>query len=196
MKKIKCFSLAILFLCMGILNNGCFGTFKLTQNLYNWNNSIGDKWVNTLVFWAFIIIPVYEVVTFIDAVILNVIEFWSGSNPIAMSEGEEEIQYVESGNKEYMIRATKNRFHIEQVSGRDKGEWADIVFVPEENSCYLHYKGEKIKLVEYIHSDVGADQVKLFLPGENVISMDANTRNLDVIQAALKSGTHFMADRN
>lgn len=196
MKKIKCFFLAILFLSLGILNYSCLGSFKLTQKTYNWNNSIGDKWVNNFVFWAFIILPVYEVVTCLDVIIFNVIEFWSGSNPISMSEGDEEIQIVESGNKEYMIKATKNKFHIEQINGPHKGEWTDIIFNPEENSCYLHYKGEKIKLVEYIHSEDGSDQVRLFLPNDNIIRMDANMRNLDVIQTALQFDTHFMAKKN
>ena len=196
MKKINCFFLAFLFLSLSIFNSSCLGSFKLTQKMYGWNNSIGNKWVNNLVFWALIIVPVYEVVTCLDTIIFNVIEFWSGSNPISMSEGDEEIQIVDSGNKKYLIKATQNKFHIEQIKGPNKGEWADIIFNPEENSCYLQYDGEKTKLVEYIHSEYGSDQVKLFLPNDNMLMMDANMRNLDLIQTALQSDTHFMAEKN
>ena len=195
MRKITCFLLGIFFLLFCIFNNSCIGSFKLTQKTYDWNNSIGGKWINNLVFWAFLILPVYDFVLFIDFVVLNVIEFWSGSNPLSMNEGDEEIQIVKSGNKEYMIKATKNKFHIEQIKGPDKGEWADIIFHPEDNSCYLHTKGEKIKLAEYVCSEDGNDKVKLFLPDGNIISMDANQHNLDVVRAVLHKDSHFLAEK-
>lgn len=196
MKKIKCLFLAIFFMIFSTFNNSCLGPFKLTHKTYDWNNSIGDKWANNVVFWALLIIPVYEVVVFLDTCIFNVIEFWGGTNPISMNEGDEEIRIVESGNKEYMIKATKNKFHIEQIIGTHKGEWADIIFYPEDNSCYLHYKGEKIKLVEYIHSEDGTDQVNLFLPNGSMISMDANKRNLNVAQFALLTDSHFKVKKD
>lgn len=121
MRKIKCFFLAIFFLIFSTFNNSCLGPFKLTHKMYDWNNSFGDKWLNNFVFQAFLIIPVYEVVVFLDTFILNVIEFWGGTHPISMNEGDEEIRIVESGNKEYMIKATKNKFHIEQIKGPHKG---------------------------------------------------------------------------
>lgn len=196
MKKTKCLFLAIFFLIFSTFSNSCIGPFKLTRKTYEWNNSIGDKWVNNVVFWALLIIPVYEVVTCLDIVIFNVIDFWGGTNPISMNEGDEEIQIVESGNKEYMIKTTKNKFHIEQIKGTHKGEWADIIFYPEDNSCYLDYKGEKTKLLEYIPSEDGTDQVNLFLPNGSIISMDANKSNLDVVKTALYTDSYFMSNKN
>ena len=61
----------------------CFGTFNLTKKLHDWNGSLGNKFVNTLVFWVFCIIPVYGVAVFVDAIVLNLIEFWSGGNPMS-----------------------------------------------------------------------------------------------------------------
>lgn len=61
----------------------CFGKFQATRTVYGWNDSLGNKWVKTLVFWAFSIIPVYMVVGLVDAIIFNLIEFWTGQNPIA-----------------------------------------------------------------------------------------------------------------
>jgi hypothetical protein len=183
-----------LILC--ILNTSCLGSFKLTQKLYNWNNSLGDKWINNIVFWVFLILPVYDAVLFLDTVIFNLIEFWGGSNPISMNDGDEEIQIVKSGDKEYMIKATKNKFHIEQIKGPDKGEWADIIFHPEENSCYLYTGGEEIKLVEYVCSEDGNDHVKLFLPNGSVITTDANQHNMDLFRAALHKDSYFMAEKD
>jgi len=185
MKKVKLLLMAVIFLIFGAFNNSCFGPFNLTLKLHNWNSNVGDKWVNTLVFWGLCIVQVYEITLFLDGIIFNVLEFWTGSNPISMNEGDEEIQMVKSGNKEYMIKATKNKFHIEQVTGQQKGEWVDIIFNPEDYSCYMHYKGEEIKLAEYLHAGNGNDLVNLFLPDGKIISVDANQRNLNIYQAAL-----------
>ena len=77
-----------------ISQTGCFGEFGLTRKVYDFNQNVGGKFVNNLLFWAMCIIPVYEVVGFLDVVIFNTIEFWTGSNPIAMAPGETEIQYA------------------------------------------------------------------------------------------------------
>ncbi len=62
---------------------GCYGQFALTKKVHQWNGSVsGDKFVHTLVFWAMIIVPVYEVVMLADGLVFNTIEFWSGSNPL------------------------------------------------------------------------------------------------------------------
>ncbi len=62
---------------------GCMGSFVLTRKLYAWNESFTDsKMVNNLVFWGLNILPVYSLAVAGDAVILNLIEFWSGSNPL------------------------------------------------------------------------------------------------------------------
>ena len=65
------------------LTTGCFGHFALTNKVWQLNQSVGNKWIQTLVFWAFAIIPVYAVSALLDTFIFNVIEFWSGHNILA-----------------------------------------------------------------------------------------------------------------
>ena len=147
-------------------------------------------------FFAFWVIPVYEVTVLLDAVLFNAIEFWGGNNPISMSEGDKEIQIVRSGDKEYLITATKNIFQIEQVKGPQAGEIAEIIFVPGENSCYLNYQGDYTKRVEYIPANDGMDKVNLFMPDGSILAMDADERNHDVIRMALESGSNFLTSRD
>ena len=94
MKKLRLITLIAFLLVAGVVNNSCYGPFKLTSKLYSWNGTIGSKWANSTVLFAFLIIPVYEVSVVLDAFIFNAIEFWGGNNPISMEEGEEEIQIV------------------------------------------------------------------------------------------------------
>lgn len=73
----------LLIASMALMTFGCYGSFNLTKKVYNWNGSLGNKWVVELVFLGLNIVPVYGIAGFIDVVILNLIEFWSGRNPMA-----------------------------------------------------------------------------------------------------------------
>jgi hypothetical protein len=71
--------------------SGCFGSFALTKKIYGINEGVSEnKFVRWLVFLAFTIIPVYGVGTFLDAIVFNSIEFWSGSNPLASAGTQED----------------------------------------------------------------------------------------------------------
>lgn len=105
-----------------ITQSGCFGSFELTKKLYGWNDGVSSqKFVKTLVFWGLNIIPVYGAVVFLDAVIFNLIEFWSGSNPIAMNEGDSEVQDLAYDGNTYRVVATKDTFTTTQLTGADAG---------------------------------------------------------------------------
>lgn len=81
-----------LALAFGI--QGCYGRFQLVRNLYSWNGKVGNKWVNELVFLAMYIIPVYGIAGFVDVVILNTVEFWTGKNPMmskVITEGDKKV---------------------------------------------------------------------------------------------------------
>lgn len=63
--------------------NGCFGSFNAVRSLWEWNDDVSDsKWVNWLVFLGLSIIPVYALFALADTLVLNSVEFWTGSNPI------------------------------------------------------------------------------------------------------------------
>jgi Domain of unknown function (DUF3332) len=66
-----------------LMMSGCYGSFNLTKKVYKWNGTVGTKWTNELVFLVLTVIPVYSIAVGIDAVVLNSIEFWTGTNPVA-----------------------------------------------------------------------------------------------------------------
>ena len=53
----------VLALTGSLMTSSCIGSFALTNKLLSWNKQVGNKFVNELVFFAFWIIPVYEVST-------------------------------------------------------------------------------------------------------------------------------------
>ncbi|MCL2326096.1 MAG: DUF3332 domain-containing protein [Proteobacteria bacterium] len=68
---------------LGAMLNSCFGSFGATRFLYNFNDSFDNKFVKTIIMWCFTILPAYPLFIFADFWIINLIEFWSGSNPIS-----------------------------------------------------------------------------------------------------------------
>lgn len=60
----------------------CYGRFPLTKAVYRFNGDVGSgehkDVIQSVVFWGFIILPVYGIATLGDAVIFNLIEFWTG----------------------------------------------------------------------------------------------------------------------
>lgn len=71
----------VLVAAVGALSAGCFGKFQLTRKLYDINQSIDEKYVRSAATWIFVI-P-YAVTGLLDFVVFNVIEFWTGENPVA-----------------------------------------------------------------------------------------------------------------
>ena len=129
MKKLK-IKVACALLGGSLLFSSCIGSFALWNQLKDWNQGIGNKFVNELVFLAFNIIPVYGVAYFADVVVLNSIEFWSGSNPLA-DVGT--TKTVKGENGEYLIRTNENGYSISK-----KGEDVSIDLVyNQENRTWL-----------------------------------------------------------
>ena len=75
-------------------STSCIGSFSLTNRLLGWNRHVGNKFLNELVFFAFWVLPVYEVTGLADLLVLNSIEFWSGRNPM----GDTAATEVEASN--------------------------------------------------------------------------------------------------
>ncbi|MGZ8447359.1 MAG: DUF3332 family protein [Candidatus Deferrimicrobiaceae bacterium] len=77
----KVVALALVVSVGVVVSAGCFGKFQLTRNLYDINKSVEDQYVRSAVTWLFVI-P-YALTGFLDFAVFNLIEFWSGENPIA-----------------------------------------------------------------------------------------------------------------
>ena len=93
-------SLAVLvaLFAAGTSLSGCYGSFGLTKKLYQFNGSLGNKWVKS----AFVLIVGHVAYGFCgvaDAVVFNLIEFWTGSNPIASAPGSDFDQRSAEGTR-------------------------------------------------------------------------------------------------
>lgn len=182
MKKVKTYLVAMLFMLATLFQTGCIGSFQMTNQLYDWNQGLNSKALQELVFVGFVILPVYAVTLFIDGLILNSIEFWSGSNPMAMEAGDLEEQIVQNEGTSYRITATKNKFHVEQLNGDLAGQHYDLVYVPDEHTWYIHANGMKQRIAELSQ---GEPAVKLFKPNGESIRIDRSVASRNAVKAAV-----------
>lgn len=126
-----------LALASTIFLSSCYGSFKLTKKYYDFNGSMGNKFLNELVFIASAIVPVYEVCVFVDAVVLNTIEFWSGSNPLADSK-----QVINTENGDYLVEANQDGYTI--TKGNET-----VQFINEDGVWYVQQGDTKAAMFSY-----------------------------------------------
>jgi hypothetical protein len=137
-------------LCLTFLFSSCLGSYSAFNNLREWNeDATNNKFMNNLIFWGLNIIPVYGLFFVGDTLIFNVIEFWSGDNPIAMNEGESQTEVLAYKGNTYKMTATKNKFEISVIEGEKKGNSMELVYEPEDKSWNAVKDGELIKLSSF-----------------------------------------------
>jgi hypothetical protein len=122
MKYIRRTAWIVALATVAMTQTGCFGTFAITREVYAYHDSVtNNKFVKSLLYW----IPgglVYAIAVAADTIVFNLIEFWTGSNPISMNEGDHEMQLVTIKDVHYRIDANKDTFTTTQLSGDDAGE--------------------------------------------------------------------------
>lgn len=152
----------------GVSMTGCYGTFALTSKVHDWNGQVSQsKFVNELVFLGLCILPVYELCVLGDGLIFNSIEFWGGSNPIAMNEGEVEESNILHEGQLYKVIKSKNSLTIAQKDGDSR---VDFKYFPKENAWYQMNADSKVKVV-----DMKDNKVFTYLPNDKTLVFDTNT---------------------
>lgn len=184
--KTRIFALA---LSSTILFSSCLGSFTLFKKTLDWNDSVtGEKFINNLIYWGLNIIPVYGAVLFIDGVVLNTIEFWTGDNPVAMKEGEKDVKIVAENGKKYQFTATQNNMNILVLEGENVGEQVDLHYIPAKKAWILEKDGKKIKLSEFSE---GTNYV--YLPNGKAIAIPADAtkeQGLAIVQNSINKASY------
>ena len=126
-------------LSLSLVSTSCIGSFSLTNKLLSWNQQVGNKFVNELVFFAFWILPVYEISALADILVLNSIEFWSGSNPVAKGRSVIDGRYlVDCDGKGYTI------------TSENDGSIVRLDFEESEKTWNVTADGNTYKLMTFV----------------------------------------------
>ncbi len=117
---------------------GCYGTFPITKIVYDFNGKVTDnKVMHSVVFWLFVIVPVYYIAALGDSLVFNLIEFWTGAKPanarIVQPDGTELALTPSAGGQEAVltwsrdgrelyraefVRVAPDRFEVWDADGR------------------------------------------------------------------------------
>lgn len=138
-------------LCGALTLPSCIGSFGLTNKLLTWNRHIDNKFVNELVFFAFWILPVYEVSGLADLLVLNSIEFWSGSNPVAKGK-----KVINGNDGRYLVECDGKGYTI---TSENDGSVARLDFNENERSWSYTVNGESHTLFTFV------DDTHVRMPG-------------------------------
>lgn len=137
--------LSVALICtlgLSLLTSSCIGSFSLTNKLLSWNRGVSNKFVNELIFFAFWILPVYEVSALADVLVLNSIEFWSGNNPVAVGrsviDGQDGRYLVDCDGKGYTITSETD------------GSVVRLDFNEEDKSWSATVNGETTRLFSFV----------------------------------------------
>ena len=129
-------------LCGALTLPSCIGSLGLTNKLLTWNRHIDNKFVNELVFFAFWILPVYEVSGLADLLVLNSIEFWSGSNPVAKGK-----KVINGNDGRYLVECDGKGYTI---TSENDGSVARFDFNENERSWSYTVNGESHTLFTFV----------------------------------------------
>lgn len=155
-----------LALAGSMLCTSCIGSFALTNKLLGWNRQIGNKFLNELVFFAFWIIPVYEVTALADVVVLNSVEFWSGSNPVTAS-----TRVIEGQDGKYLVECDSNGYTITSMNDGSK---VRLAFEESDNSWSVVTEGNSYKFMTMVDDN-----------HVNMISADGSMRPVELSEQGL-----------
>ena len=121
----------ITLLCAGmIILSGCYGKYACFNKLHNWNGTLGDKWINSIVHFFLSIFGIYFIcLGLIDGLVLNTIEFWTGSNPLA--GGDSYFEKDAQGNSIAAVKNDDGTMTVQMTTAA--GESATLTLQRDEN---------------------------------------------------------------
>ncbi len=96
--------------------SSCIGSFGLFNKVLDWNKqATGNKFLNWLIF--IVISPAYVLCGVADMLVINSIEFWSGTNPLAENIGKTE-NIMGSDGKLYAVTTLEDGYEVKAPDGK------------------------------------------------------------------------------
>lgn len=151
--KIKHLKVSALLLAATLTVSSCVGSFSLFNRVTKWNTHATDsKFLNEIIF--ILISPAYAVCGVADLLVLNTIEFWSGSNPIAQKVGTTQ-EITGKDGLIYAVTTLRDGYEVKSP----KGDVVKFVYDKKTDSWSQVQEGKKTEIFRF-NSD-GTIQARL-----------------------------------
>lgn len=183
MKKSNLNLAATVLICGAFMFTSCVGSFGLHRKLVNWNQGIGSKFVNELVFLACNIIPVYPLCYLADALVINSIEFWSGKNPMA-SIGE--VKKVKGENGDYLVKTMENGYSIQKEG---EATVMELIYDAEQNTWNVTAEGITTEILKMN----GNGTAQMTLPNGEAMDVTLDAQGVLAARQAMMIDTYYVA---
>lgn len=174
----KGFKLVAVLLSATLVLSSCIGSFSLTNKIKSWNEGLGDKFVNEIVFFAMHIIPVYPISLFIDGVVLNSIEFWTG-NQVVQNDNNSTKIVKNSKGEDVAITATTEGYTVSNGA-----EEVNFIFNEADNSWSVASNGEVTKLISI---DAENNQAEVYMLNGETMNVELTAEGMDIARQALSA---------
>ena len=179
--KIRNLKVTALFMAVCLLTSSCVGSFGLFNKLASWNKeATGSKFLNEIIF--ILISPAYAVVSVVDLLVLNTIEFWSGDNPMASNVGKTQQMKGKDG-KYYAVKTLKDGYEIT----RPDGEMVKFVYDKENDSWSQIQNGETKEMFRF--NEDGSIQASL--PDGGKLTVNPDEAGLFQVRMAVNGATFW-----
>ncbi len=181
MKKTYLSVALVIALGGSMLFTSCIGQFALSNKVLDWNKQVGSKFVNELVFFAFWVLPVYEVTMIADLLIINSIEFWSGSNPLSAS-----TKVIDTENGRYLVDCDGKGYTIKSET---TDEVVRLDFDQEEQTWSVNIDDKQYPFMTFVDDS----HVKMITPNGDFQEVELNEQG--VLAYSEIVSTQYMAQR-
>ena len=179
MKKLN-LKVAVILLAGSCFFSSCIGSFSLFNKYAKWQREMtNNKFVNAIV--GFFLMPIVGSITMVvDWLVLNTIEFWTGTHPVASNIGKTQNIMGEDGLI-YAVKTLKNGYEITKPDG----QVVMFTYNKKENAWYM----DGTQLVKF--NDNGTAQANLMNGKTITVTQDA--QGLYEARMAAGNGYFFAA---
>ena len=179
MKK-KFFTVATIALLTGSITfTSCIGPFNLSNKLLSWNQSVGDKFVNEVVFLV-MCVPVYGICALADILVLNSIEFWTGSNPVQARV----VKEVQGKDGIYTVETLEDGYSITD----EEGQTMSLLYDKGTNVWSAAAGNDVVKLVKIENGNA-----IVYLPTGEERNVALTAEGVMSFRQVLENSTYFAA---
>ena len=161
-----------LMIAAAFMLSSCIGSFQLTNKVKDWNESIGDKFINEVVFLAFHIVPVYQICMFADGVVFNSVEFWTGERLVA-DAGERQM-IKNSFGKDVEIKTLKDGYMFSDGTSSMK-----VLYDSANKTWKVETDSQSADLIKFVDDN----NAQLFLANGEVMDVTLDAEGVEMAKA-------------
>lgn len=173
----------LLFGSMPTLTSCYIGTFGCLNKMLEWNETMTDnRYISALI--AVVIGPIEVMVGgFLDIVIFNTMEFWTGSNPMAATQ-------IVQGRDGRLYAIAPNSEGGYVVTCQQTGQQVEYLFDAQAHTWSLRLEGETMELFTM----TAPNEAQVRVPGaDNLLTISLDDQGILALESAFSSDSWLAA---